>query len=189
MAWGTELSVDTGGSQLAEQVFVQISLGVPLGEWQGVDHVDGRYEQRRLLDHELRILHILTELGSVHCHTFEVREHLVPHMGKHLIGPEMLILLPAQLLLVIAEHPAAHGLAGPLGLFLVAALVDVHQATEHEERDLFDHRQRVGHSTGPEFFPQFVNAAFKRSGYHLIMLLLRFNYCAFSPFPSRGRLG
>ena len=56
-----ELAVDAGRGQLAEQVLVEVALGVALGERQLVDHVHRRDQQARLLDHELGVLHVLGE--------------------------------------------------------------------------------------------------------------------------------
>ena len=56
-----ELAVDASRCQLAEEVLVEIALGVALGEGQCVDHVDGRDQQRWLVDHQRGVFHILIE--------------------------------------------------------------------------------------------------------------------------------
>src|SRR5262249_20238806 len=81
----------------------------------------------------------------------EVGEHLVPHQRQHGLAAQLGEVLPAQLLLVGAERTAER-LAGvePAPLPLLGALADVGQASEGEERDLLDDRQRIGDATRPE---------------------------------------
>ena len=69
-----ELAVDAGRGQLAEQVLVEIALGVAFGERQLVDHVHGLDQKARLLDHQLRVLHELGEGGAAGRRRFEMRE-------------------------------------------------------------------------------------------------------------------
>ena len=95
----------------------------------------------------------------------EVREHLVAHQGQHGVGAEMAELRPTQALLVVREAPLER-LARPLQAVLVARLVDIEQAREHEERDLFDHGQRVGDAALPELRPERINAALKFTRNH-----------------------
>ena len=59
-----ELAVDAGRRQLAQQVLIEIALGVALGQRQLVDHVDRLHQKARLLDHQLRVLHELGEGGA-----------------------------------------------------------------------------------------------------------------------------
>ena len=47
--------------ELAEQVLVEVALGVALGQRQGVDHVDRRDQQAGLLDHQLGVVHVLSK--------------------------------------------------------------------------------------------------------------------------------
>ena len=59
-----ELAVDAGGRQLAEQVLVEVALGVALGDGECVNHVHGGHEQAWLLNHQLRVVHVLAEGGA-----------------------------------------------------------------------------------------------------------------------------
>ena len=66
--------------------------------------------RRRLLDHQLGVLHVLGEggllcaLGGIHLDDgLEVREDLVAHERQHLVGAELPEVRPAQVLLVIGE--------------------------------------------------------------------------------------
>src|SRR6266516_1500308 len=72
---------------------------------------------------------------------------------------------PAQLLLVRFEEPGCRP-AGCLLLALVALFDDVHEPGKHQERDLFNHAQRIGNTAGPEFSPEFVDAILQFSCNH-----------------------
>jgi hypothetical protein len=157
MMWrgGPELAVDAGGGQLAQQVLVEIALGVALGQRQDADLLDRRDQEARALDQELGVLHVLGERGAA-VQLAEVREHLVAHHPQHLLAGQLLQARPPQVLLVGREHRPPR-LLGAGRQLLVAGLVHVEQAGEHEERDLLDHGQRVGDAAGPELGPQLVD--------------------------------
>src|SRR5438034_393343 len=57
MPRSSELAVDSRGSQLREQIFVDVTFFVTPGEREGVDRFDRRLYQRGLGDHELSIRH------------------------------------------------------------------------------------------------------------------------------------
>jgi hypothetical protein len=51
VAGGAELAVDAGGGELAEQVLVEVTLGIALVKGQFVDHVHRRDQEARFLNH------------------------------------------------------------------------------------------------------------------------------------------
>ena len=76
-----ELAVDAGRGQLAEQVLVEVALGVALVSGSSSIMFDRRDQQARLLDHELGVLHVLAE-GRAAVELAEVREDLVADDGS-----------------------------------------------------------------------------------------------------------
>ena len=89
-------------------------------------------------------------------------------IGEHLVAAQVAELFPTQVLLVkvgVFVSPEVDAgkrlmfcmLAFPL-LLLGAFALRSEQAREHEERDLFDHGQRVGDAAGPELFPELVDS-------------------------------
>lgn len=61
----TELAIDTCRSELSEQIFIQVALGVTFCQRQFVDHTDRRDQQARLLDHKLGIFHVFGQRAAV----------------------------------------------------------------------------------------------------------------------------
>ena len=163
MARRPELAVDACGSQLAEQVFVEVALGVASCERQVVDHVDRLHQKAGLLDHQLRVLHKLGE-GGDGC-LAEMREYPVAHQRQHLVGTQMAELRPAEFLFISIEPTLELDTAALQAVF-VAGLIHVEQAHEYQEGDLLDHRQRIGDATGPELGPEGINLLFQFAGYH-----------------------
>ena len=90
MMWrgGAELTVDTGGGQLSEKIFVEIPLGVAFGEWQFIHHVNSRNQKARFLDHKLGISHKSTKDGAI-AQVAQVFKHLISNQGQHLFPPKM----------------------------------------------------------------------------------------------------
>ncbi|MNH24679.1 hypothetical protein D3C79_846280 [compost metagenome] len=62
MARRTELPVDAGGGELAQQVFVDIALHVALSQRQVVYHLHGRGEYRLVLDLQIGVLHVFADM-------------------------------------------------------------------------------------------------------------------------------
>ena len=164
MARGAELAVDARRGQLAEQVFIQVALGVACGERQVVDHVDRLYQKAGLLDHQLRILHEFGERGA-DGRLAEMREDPVAHQRQHLVGTQMAELRPAEFLFIGIEPALELGTAALQAVF-VASFVHVEQAHEDQEGDLLDHRQRIGDAAGPELGPEGIDLLFQFAGYH-----------------------
>ena len=167
VARGAELTIDAGGGELREQVFVEVALDVALGERQGVDHVDRRDQQRGLLDHQLGVLEVLLEGGllrpllGVHLDDgLEVGEDLVAHHRQHILRPQLLEAGPAQRLLVVIED-SPEGFPGARGALFIARLCNVEHAREHQEGYLLDNRERIGDAPSPELLPEFVDSAFE----------------------------
>ena len=168
MARRSELAVDARRRQLAQQVLVEVSLGVALRDGERFNHVHGGDEQARLLNHELRVGHVLAERRAA-VEAAEVREHLVAHDLEHLLGLDVPELRPAQVLLLGAED-GLERLLRSLGAFFVPRLSDVEQAREHEEGDLLDDRERIGDSAGPELRPELVDVVLQLAGDHALLL-------------------
>ena len=167
---GAKLAVDARRRELAEQVLVEVALGVALVERQGVDHVHRRDQEARLLDHELRVLHVLGE-GRAALELAEVREDLVAHHREHLLRRRHVPhLTPAEVLLLGPEDRLVR-LLGELRPLLVPGLGHVEQPREHQEGDLLDHRERVGDPARPELLPQLVDVALELAGDHEARLL------------------
>jgi hypothetical protein len=114
-------------------------------------------QEARLLDHQLRVLHVLGEARPA-VQLAEVREHLVAHHPQHLEPAELLEVLPASAGRCFPRTTRAKGFlcARPA---LVGRLHHVEQAREHQERDLLDDRERVGDAAGPELGPELVDVA------------------------------
>jgi len=167
VARSPKLSLDARGGELSKQIFVKVTLGVAIGQWEFVDTIDGRNQETLLLDQQLGVLHVFAEFGTIKGHAAKMRKYLVPHMWQHIHGGEILETTPAQSLAVLGfRKNTFERLAGSLGAFFVAGFVDVKQACEHQEGNLFNDRQRIGDASGPEFFPEFIDLTFKRSGDH-----------------------
>ena len=105
-----ELAVDSGGRQLAEEVFVEVSLGIAAGEGELIDHRDGRDQKAGLLDHERGVFHEVAEIASF-AELTQVGEDFVANDPEHFLATALGEVLPAEVLLVRAVK-AGKRLAG-----------------------------------------------------------------------------
>src|SRR5690606_31991033 len=153
-------AIDACGSELAEQVLVEIALGVAAVERKILHGIDRLHQQRRLLDHQLGVFHERGELTSIARRALgqsaEVWENLVPHMREHQLRPIVAPALPTAILLV-SEKASRKGTAAEACTLLVAPLVHVEQTAVHEEGDLLDDGERIGNAAGPEVGPEGVD--------------------------------
>jgi len=176
MARCTELAVDTGGGELAQQVFVDIAFYVALGQRQVVDHLQRGGEHGLVIDRQIGVLHVFADMAKAFTltalvfGTAEFREEridLVLEVAVQLLATHVAEVLPAQQLAFrgIGEQ-TGEGLAGAVGFALGHVFLHVEHAGEHQVTDLLDHSQRVGDAARPEFFPELVDIVADFAGEH-----------------------
>ncbi len=183
MARRAELAVDTGGGELAQQVFVDIALYVALGQRQVVDHLHSGGKHGLVLDLQVGVLHVLADmakaftLAALAFGDAELGEEgvdLLLEVAVQLLAAHVAEVLPAQQLAFrgIGEE-AVEGLAGAVGFALGHVFLHVEHAGEHQVADLLDHSQRVGDAASPEFFPEFVDVVADFAGEHSVVSICR----------------
>ena len=150
MSRRAELAIDASRGQFAEQVFIQIPLRIALSQRQGFDHIDGRDQQRGLVDHQRGVFHVLVERilrpliprRIFHLSQLaKVRKDFVSNDLQHLLGICLLLqLAPTQMLFVTSEVNTGERFVFVLArpFFLFGALSHIQQPRKHQERNLFD---------------------------------------------------
>lgn len=103
-----ELTGQPSRRQLAKHVLVEVTVSVALVHRHVVQKVHDLRQQGRRWDGEPRVLHVVREGGVVPADLLtelvQIREHLVPHRPKHLLGRLVAQSAPAQILLAWQEH-------------------------------------------------------------------------------------
>lgn len=172
VAGRAELTVLPGAGDLAEEVLVEVALGVAVAH---VDFVDGLH---RLVqeagggDHEGGVLHVGGEgiaraaqgFHEVECARFGLLGH--PHGLKHDLRVHVAQPAPAQVVLVGAVDGVLDGRAQHSRLFFLEGLHLVEPAEENQVSDLLDDRDGVGDAARPEGFPEAVDFGFELSCDH-----------------------
>ena len=126
----SELAVDTGRSDLGEQVLVQVPVGVAVGHRDVVEHVDDLGQERRGGDGEAGVLHVLA-VGAAVAQAAQEREDLVGDGLVHHLGGGVLELTPPQMRLTWQEHRPVNLGLGDAGL-LFGQRLDVVEAADEQ---------------------------------------------------------
>ncbi len=85
VARGAELSVDAGGVELGEDVFVEVALGVGPLQRQERNLLNSGNQQTGLIDHKLGVFEVAPHPVGCGQVLFDEREHLVADRFDHFI--------------------------------------------------------------------------------------------------------
>jgi hypothetical protein len=119
----SELAIDARRGELRKQVLVEGALGIAIDDRQRIDHVHRRDQQVRLLDHQLRVLHVLAERRTA-IEFAEVREDLIANHAQHL-GRVLLLEVPPAPRIVLAGKTALERLLRALRFALAGGFHQV----------------------------------------------------------------
>ena len=164
VARGAELPVLPGRSDLAEHVFVEVTLGVAVGHVDVVELINDVRQQVGRGHHEEGVLHVVgvgrttLAIGSPPMpECLHEGEHVVAHRLKHLLWRNFLEARPAKLVLAGREHRLVDGLLGAGGLVLLERVQLVEALDEEQVGELFDDGKRVRDAPGPHRVPNLVH--------------------------------
>ena len=181
VAGRAELTVNTGGSDLTEEVFINIAAGIAVLHLRhllinAVQSSDDLIQHQRRGDFENGVVHILgVGAGLIAVERLDEREHPLLHSGVHFSRGEIVKYRPLQLIsrngavtdfdLVSKDAfvwQAQHGaLFGPQ----IVGIVQI--ADKHQIGHLLHNVQRVGDAAGPKNFPKAVDSIFQFASNHL----------------------
>ena len=121
-----ELTVLSGGGNLAEHVLIEVALGVAVGHVDTVELVDDIGQHTGRGHHEEGILHMvavcrapLADCLPLLPERLDEGEHSVAHRLKHLLRRGLFEARPAELVLLGGEDRILDGFAGAHGLALL----------------------------------------------------------------------
>ena len=184
-----ELPVLPSRRNLAEHVFVEVALRVPVVHRHVVDHVHDLRQQRRSRNREPSVLHVMGVGRVVAAKGPQEREDVVADHREHLRWREILEPRPPQVFVgttlrvcTFGEDSSLDGLLQPSGFVLFQRVQVVQSFQEQQIRDLLDDFQRVRDAARPEGVPDGVDLAADVACEHD-----RAGPSLFSPAPYRVR--
>ena len=169
VARGAELPSDACRAELGKEIFVEVALGVSLGQGKLLDSGDRADEEVAGGDEAVRILQKAAETGALGDFIPHEWEKLVTDDLEHFVAAEVSEAGPAEILPLGGECSCerAREFLSPA---FVAGFRDIEQPGEHEVADLLDDGDRIGDAAGVELQPEGVDLGFEAVGNHEIVL-------------------
>ena len=166
VARGAELAILPSAGNLAQHVFVEVALGIPVLHRDMVEQVHHFGQQRRGGDGKAGILHVMAVGRAIAAHGAQEGEDMLAHDRIQVprcevleAGPAEVLVSPALGVSAFREDAMLQRLIQHQRLALFQRMRVIQASDEQQVGDLFNHLQRVGNAARPEGIPDSVDLA------------------------------